>query len=81
MSDPRKHMGPEVLNAVCYLTVNRKLWVEGDLIAGHVIQEIMNEERAARDRGRRLERERQQRQEADRRDAASASASASDDDM
>ena len=78
MSDHRKHMGPEVLNAICCLTVNREFWAEGELMAGHVIQEIMNEERAAKDReNRRQERERQQRQEADRRDAASAS----DDDM
>ena len=56
----RKHMGPEVLSAICFLTVNREFWAEGKLMAGYVVQEVMSEERAARDReSRRQERERE----------------------
>ena len=45
MSDCRKHMGPESLNAIACLTVNRMFWAEGELMAGQVIQEIMNDEK------------------------------------
>ena len=56
MSGLRKHIRPAVLNAICCLTTNRKLWAGGELVADHVI----NEERAARDReNRRKEIERQ----------------------
>jgi hypothetical protein len=46
MSDCRRHMGPESLNAIACLTVNRTFWAEGELMAGQVIQEIMNDEKS-----------------------------------
>ena len=46
MSDCRKHMGPESLNAIACLTVNKMFWAEGELMAAQVIQEIMNSEKA-----------------------------------
>jgi hypothetical protein len=46
MSDCRKHMGPESLNAIACLTVNRMFWAEGKLMAGLVIQEIINDEKS-----------------------------------
>ena len=46
MSDCRKHMGPESLNAIACLTVNKMFWAEGELMAGQVIQEIMNDEKS-----------------------------------
>ena len=46
MSDCRKHMGPESLNAIACLTVNRMFWAEGELMAGQVIQEIINDEKS-----------------------------------
>ena len=46
MSDCRKHMGPELLNAVACLTVNKMFWAEGELIAAQVTQEIISSEKA-----------------------------------
>jgi hypothetical protein len=46
MSDCRRHMGPESLNAIACLTVNKMFWAEGELMAGQVIQEIMNDEKS-----------------------------------
>ena len=46
MSDSRKHMGPESLNAIACLTANKMFWAEGELMAAQVIQEIMNSEKA-----------------------------------
>ena len=41
VSDSRKHMGPESLNAIACLTINKMYWEEGELMAAQVIQEIM----------------------------------------
>jgi len=46
MSDSRKHMGPESLNAIACLTANKMFWAEGELMAAQVTQEIMNSEKA-----------------------------------
>ena len=46
MSNSRKHMGPESLNAIACLTANKMFWAEGELMAAQVIQEIMNSEKA-----------------------------------
>jgi hypothetical protein len=46
MSDSRKHMGPESLNAIACLTINKMFWAEGELMSAQVIQEIMNTEKA-----------------------------------
>ena len=48
MSDCRKRIGPESLNAIACLTVNKMFWAEGELMAAQVkvIQEIMNSEKA-----------------------------------
>ena len=44
MSDCRKHIGKESLSAVACLMVNEVFWAEGELMAGQVTQEIMNDE-------------------------------------
>ena len=36
-------MGPESLNAVACLTVNKVLWAEGELMTGQVTQETMKD--------------------------------------
>lgn len=44
MSDLRKHMGPETLNAICCLSCNRSLWADNDEMPARILHQVIQEE-------------------------------------
>ena len=66
MTDLRKHMGPEILNSICCLTVNRSLWAANENMPARILHDIIQ----AEEKRKQEDQERRRKEEQDVRDDA-----------
>ena len=76
MTDLRKHMGPETLNAICCLSINRSLWAATENMPARILHEIIQQEEK-----RKLEKEEQERKRKEEQDQQANNRYESDLDM